>query len=821
MKIDPSIRKNVDDFLSSLDSKKLNANELEKYSKDVAKVTDNLQLAFKSNDKDGFNKASLDLTHLAMKMGATEQQAYALTMSYDDLKKAQENANNAVFAGKDGLDGMDDSASGLTDTVDGLSGSMNGLAGATDGATNAFDKNISAAEILFGVTSDQIQQLQTAIAVFQALSGQQGLSAQQEGLLAQATSILAAQYPQLNGQIAENIGWISSQVGMMGSLSDVSGANAATMIANQNSTTKATIAQINQRIAGYQKEIQALQSLMASIESAYEEQGMNGAKTYAYNNAQKRLAELTTQMASAQASRIEAYYNSGVKTGQVKPYTPSSSSSSPSKGSSSSSGKSAVDKQKEAFDKMMKGLDAYDNKINSYKDDLSSLDLGQSKVKETTKAWRDLEQERARELGKQKEYQQQAVNYLQTQLRLNKNLTAEQKDQMNNEIINRMTEINNLQISINDSLEKIVQSKIDEVIDKYSASIDNLDNSLKQSQLTQDHYNEGSKEWTAEANKQVSIMKQKIAQNQAEISSLQKLLQTEKLSTQQKDDLNKKIQELTTTQLEYLNAIDSTNDQIMKNALDQKVADINKQYDAAIDKLQKQLDLLNQQEKAEERIKQLKEIQAEIDKAKSDTRFEYIDANGKVTLTYDKAKVAELEQQKKDLQTDWAKQDQKDALQKQIDDLNAQRDKYIQQMNTLLETYVNKAFKNTTDLQNIMNQFIKDLGKVYGVAIQLPKHHEGGIAGSKPSPMGALINKIFNVKPNETVAKLLKGEVVINPNLPHVQSNMNRLLNGLTPNVAMDGGNTTHINLNGVTIQANDANQFFKSLDLYIRMNKS
>jgi DNA repair exonuclease SbcCD ATPase subunit len=398
-------------------------------------------------------------------MGATQQQVYSFALSYGDLKQAAENANNAVFTGRDGMDGMDESVSGLdgsmsnlSGTTDGLTGSMDGLANATDGATSSLNGNINAAEILFGVTSDEIQVLQNAIAVFQALSGQQGLSAQQSGLLAQATSILAAQYPQLNGQIAENIGWISSQVGMMSSLSDVSGANAATMIANQNSTTKATISQINQRILGYQKEAQALSALMERIEASYDERGLTGASSNAYHNAAKRLDQINAELATAQSSKIEAYYSSGVSTGQVKPYNGSSGGSGGSKsgsGSGSSSSKQdpispyQIDKYEQAqrqlnmtlaeskarMDAVTESSQAYRNELalqssiyqdqaKGMRDEIARLEQRNGVIKRQIAQWGDF--------NKMQRWQQQAYNDLTKEMEDNEkqieSLTSAQYD---------------------------------------------------------------------------------------------------------------------------------------------------------------------------------------------------------------------------------------------------------------------------------------------------------------------------------------------------------------------------------------------------------
>lgn len=45
----------------------------------------------------------------------------------------------------------------------------------------------------------------------------------------------------------------------------------------------------------------------------------------------------------------------------------------------------------------------------------------------------------------------------------------------------------------------------------------------------------------------------------------------------------------------------------------------------------------------------------------------------------------------------------------------------------------------------------------------LKMYHQGGIVGDNGSPVAKWINRMFNLKPNEEIIKVLKGEVVVNP----------------------------------------------------------
>lgn len=101
--------------------------------------------------------------------------------------------------------------------------------------------------------------------------------------------------------------------------------------------------------------------------------------------------------------------------------------------------------------------------------------------------------------------------------------------------------------------------------------------------------------------------------------------------------------------------------------------------------------------------------------------------------------------------------------------------------------------------------------------------HEGGIVGSdnNTNRLTELANKLFNVKPNEQIIKALKGELFIPPkNIVNGFENMRNLFKSINPvqPVITNAGDT--INLNNVTIQANNPMELWKGLKAQIRMNK-
>jgi cell wall-associated NlpC family hydrolase len=396
---------------------------------------------------------------------------------------------------------------------------------------------------------------------------------------------------------------------------------------------------------------------------------------------------------------------------------------------------------------------------------------------------------------------------------------AQAVDQAKSDLLDIQTDIASTQSLIQQLQEQIVQSKIDEVVNKYEKTLSNLDVAISNSQGVQQQYKEGSRDWLFLANQQIGFTKMKIDTTNQEIAAVKNLIKTEKLSVSQKAALNQKLIDLNSSQIEYLNTIDQIYDKEREVQTQAKEDAVQKLYDGEIKKLQDKLDKLDEIEKKENRITQQKELQDKIDKAKSDKSHQYIDSNGNVQLTYDKGAVADLEKEMADLKDGWAKEDAKQSLQDQIAALETKRDDSIAALQKLNEDYQTKAFKNTTDLTNTMNQFIKDLAKIYGTSIQLPKHHKGDIVGTQSSSLGNLINKLFNVGSNEQVIKALKGEVVINPNLPNVQNNFKNLVDVMSSGRQSVGAvdQSKHIIIQNMTVKANNPLEFFQGLDNALR----
>ena len=120
-------------------------------------------------------------------------------------------------------------------------------------------------------------------------------------------------------------------------------------------------------------------------------------------------------------------------------------------------------------------------------------------------------------------------------------------------------------------------------------------------------------------------------------------------------------------------------------ALSELIKTREKYYDSQIKSQQDILDSLDEQIEKEDRLKALQDINDELNKVKNDKRFEHVTESGELILTYDKARVDELEQQKDDLVKQYEREDVKQVIQDEIDRLQAAKDSEIEILNDNLE----------------------------------------------------------------------------------------------------------------------------------------
>lgn len=436
-------------------------------------------------------------------------------------------------------------------------------------------------------------------------------------------------------------------------------------------------------------------------------------------------------------------------------------------------------------------------------------------------------------------------------------------------------------------------------------------------------------------------------------------------------DARKKIQESIEKEVELLNdlrdeekkikeeiqereTVYKRQEELLKGQLDQvkkQIESTKNLYDSQLKALKDKLDLLDEQIEREDRLIQRTKLLQELENARNDKRFEYVNEKGEVELTYDKGKVAELEQQLADFDKETQRNDQRKQIEDEIKQLEELRDKqitelessidelesnldklkethdkeiaqlnfYLNQNKALQDKLLNNINKHITNLENSFNREIQyqntrleklkaihqaelqayeayiaglqsqldrlnddigeridDLGKrldenidsfaenawalgllakdikkiaeqVTGLDVEagakdyvesirskakegrLQERHRGGIVGEKVSSETLLANKIFNVKPDETVTKSLIGELQIPPKnikqnfIPAMQNFANQVSSlvagrNIVPSVVSQD---TYNQFTGdITVRANNPNEFKRELSRFIKANQ-
>ncbi|MGP7815544.1 phage tail tape measure protein [Niallia sp. 01092] len=108
----------------------------------------------------------------------------------------------------------------------------------------------------------------------------------------------------------------------------------------------------------------------------------------------------------------------------------------------------------------------FDHAKESYSDNLAQIDLVQNKENETSKEWIKQQQKKESLVGKQLEQESKSIKYLKQQVKSNKELTEAQKDQLNDNVQERMKEM----ISLEQQLLDERLNMADKVIDAYKQS---------------------------------------------------------------------------------------------------------------------------------------------------------------------------------------------------------------------------------------------------------------------------------------------------------------------------------------------------------------
>ena len=233
-----------------------------------------------------------------------------------------------------------DKINAQTDALDVNTAALDVNTDALDDNTNAKLGNASVTEVLFGVTSDHLEQLKNAIRIVMMLSDVENLNAQQKAILQQAIKVLENAYPHLTGRIVDNINVLFAEIDMLDQLSTASGTNAYIMMTNQDNLTKATVEASNQRILALQNEYNQLMRIVN--EAAKAQIGLYGdvAVTPDMRLMMRRMDQIKAELSTAYSTRRNVLYGSGIVQRPSERYKPKLSGSSGSSKSKSGSSRS-------------------------------------------------------------------------------------------------------------------------------------------------------------------------------------------------------------------------------------------------------------------------------------------------------------------------------------------------------------------------------------------------------------------------------------------------------------------------------------------------
>jgi len=111
---------------------------------------------------------------------------------------------------------------------------------------------------------------------------------------------------------------------------------------------------------------------------------------------------------------------------------------------------------------------SYDRAISNLSDDYAKVDLLQSREMDTSKKWVDYQLKREKLMNKELDYTQESINFIQDQIKHNKNLSAAQKDLLSDEVVSRTQQLYQLEQDILN--ERI--SMAEKIIDTYKQALE-------------------------------------------------------------------------------------------------------------------------------------------------------------------------------------------------------------------------------------------------------------------------------------------------------------------------------------------------------------
>ncbi|MEC3664064.1 phage tail tape measure protein [Bacillus subtilis] len=139
VKINPNLSKQINDAFNKIDFSKMNPEDLESFSINVAKYMDDIQKALQSGNKDNFSRASQGLEQLINQAMSGKDKNNGLVLSYGDLKDAIDSTNSSAKSAKvtwdengEGVDALGEQVGDLSDKLNEAKGDFEAIKGIID-----------------------------------------------------------------------------------------------------------------------------------------------------------------------------------------------------------------------------------------------------------------------------------------------------------------------------------------------------------------------------------------------------------------------------------------------------------------------------------------------------------------------------------------------------------------------------------------------------------------------------------------------------------------------------------------------------------------
>jgi len=323
-------------------------------------------------------------------------------------------------------------------------------------------------------------------------------------------------------------------------------------------------------------------------------------------------------------------------------------------------------------------MDQFKAQADQYQAQLDEITAKLALLDNTSQAYRD-ELQKEIPIYQQQQDQYHQANEALRNLEATHKLTKSQLDELNITLAQNSTHWEELQKKINDVNVEIQKSQWDEInnhiknfdteIKNAKSNVDNLDKVLKDyGDTTLPGYND--------------VMQQSIAANQNYIKTIQdKISYLEQeanqvgLTSEAYQNLKDQLVQTMTEELEAQETLQVTllQNQITQFDNEKKASD--DYYDNLIKQQEDAIKNFDQQIQAQSELDALNEKEQELQNAMADTRYTYITATGEQEYTYNRVKVAELQQEyQKELDT-YNNNQIKDAMQQELDNLQDNKNK--------------------------------------------------------------------------------------------------------------------------------------------------